>query len=222
QRMIARCLQRSVDAAKHASALVADVRHLAMQRRCAHHFAAESLSDRLMAQAHPEDRCGRRGLRDEIEANASLIRRAGARRQHDGLGLERHHIGDGNLVVAMHGDIGPQPAEIVEKVEGEAVVIVDQNDHVSPLQQGFTVPSEGGQAAGLLCGYWPRLATLAKRRASSAARNKAFALLMHSCCSKSGSLSATMPAPACTYMVPSLVRAVRRTMHVSIDPAAEK
>jgi hypothetical protein len=63
----------------------------------------------------------------------AFVRRAGARRQHNGLGLERHHIGDGNLVVAMHGDIGPQPAEIVEKVEGEAVVIVDQNDHVSPL-----------------------------------------------------------------------------------------
>lgn len=37
--------------------------------------------------------------------------------------------------------------------------------------------------------YCPRLAALAKRRASSAARNSAFALLMHSCCSKAGSES---------------------------------
>ena len=31
-----------------------------------------------------------------------------------------------------------------------------------------------------------------------------------------------MPAPACTYMVPSLISAVRSTMQLSISPAAEK
>src|SRR5262245_45873330 len=46
--------------------------------------------------------------------------------------------------------------------------------------------------------YWPRFAALAKRRASSAARNRALALFTHSSCSKAGSESATMPAPACT------------------------
>jgi hypothetical protein len=33
----------------------------------------------------------------------------------------------------MHDNVGPQPAKIMEKVEGEAVVVVDQDDHVSPL-----------------------------------------------------------------------------------------
>src|SRR5256885_1590311 len=70
--------------------------------------------------------------------------------------------------------------------------------------------------------YCPRLAALAKRRASSAARNSAFALLTHSCCSNAGSESATMPAPACTYITPSFTNAVRSTMQVSISPLAEK
>src|SRR6185312_5152956 len=70
--------------------------------------------------------------------------------------------------------------------------------------------------------HCPRLAALANLRASSAARNSALALLMHSCCSVSGSLSATMPAPACTYILPSLISAVRKTMQVYISPAAEK
>src|SRR5262249_49999920 len=196
QRMVARCLQRPIDAAKHARAGVADFRYLAMKGCSAHHLPAKDLTDRLMAEAHTEDRRRRRGLCDEIKTNAGLIRRTGARREHDGVRRECHNAGDGNLVITVHNNVGPQPAKIMEKVEGEAVVIVDQDDHVSPLQQGFTVPSEGGQAAGLLRGYWPRLAALAKRRASSAARNRAFALLMHSCCSKSGSLSATIPAPA--------------------------
>ena len=34
-----------------------------------------------------------------------------------------------DLVVAMHGDLRAQPAEIVDEVEGEAVVVVDQDDH---------------------------------------------------------------------------------------------
>jgi hypothetical protein len=35
----------------------------------------------------------------------------------------------------------------MEEVEGKAVVVVDQDDHVSPLCQGFTVGPEGGQGA---------------------------------------------------------------------------
>jgi Transposase domain (DUF772) len=70
--------------------------------------------------------------------------------------------------------------------------------------------------------HCPRRAALAKRLASSAARNSALALFTHSCCSAFGLESATMPAPACTYMVPSLTSAVRSTIAVSMSPAAEK
>src|SRR5207342_301453 len=52
QRVIARRLQRAVDTAKHASAFMADIGHLAVQWSCAHHFAAKGLTDRLMAEAH--------------------------------------------------------------------------------------------------------------------------------------------------------------------------
>src|SRR5689334_11893212 len=122
----------------------------------------------------------------------------------------------------MHGNMGPKPAQVMEQVEGEAVVIVDQDDHVFPPIQGLKTHDTGGQGARTGVGYCPRLAALAKRRASSAARNRAFALLMHSCCSKSGTLSATMPAPAWTNIFPSFTSAVRNAMQVSISPAAEK
>src|SRR5512139_1989278 len=220
--MVARSLQRSVDATENSCTRVPDLRHLAVDRRRAHDFAPESLPDRLMAKTDTEDRDGRSGLADKVETDAGFIWSTGAWRKHDCFRLRRHHFADRNFIVAMHGNVGLQPCQIMEEVEGEAVVIVDEDDHVPPCCQGFTVGPEGGQAACFGGGYWPRLAALAKRRASSAARNSAFALLMHSCCSKSGSLSATMPAPACTYILPSLINAVRSTMHVSISPAAEK
>src|SRR5262249_17799378 len=55
QRMIARGLERAVDAAEHAAALMLDRRQLAMHRdRRPHHLAAEDLPDRLVAEADPE------------------------------------------------------------------------------------------------------------------------------------------------------------------------
>ncbi len=68
-------------------------------------------------------------LLDQVEADAGLVRRAGAGRQHDCLGLGGQHLIDADLVVAMHGDVGSKPAQIVDEVEGEAVVVVDQHDH---------------------------------------------------------------------------------------------
>ena len=57
QRVIARRLERAVDAAEHACAAVADLGELAVHRqRRAHDLAAEGLADRLMAEADAEDR----------------------------------------------------------------------------------------------------------------------------------------------------------------------
>ena len=67
--------------------------------------------------------------RDQIEADAGLLGRAGAGRQHDGVGVGGDHGAARHLVVAMHLDLRPQLTEIVHQVEGEAVVIVDQADH---------------------------------------------------------------------------------------------
>jgi hypothetical protein len=33
----------------------------------------------------------------------------------------------------MDDNIRPQPSQIVEEVKGEAVIVVDQDDHVPPL-----------------------------------------------------------------------------------------
>src|SRR5262249_32626547 len=70
--------------------------------------------------------------------------------------------------------------------------------------------------------WLPRYDALANRFASSAARNSALALSTHSCCSDFGLESATMPAPAWTYILPLRISAVRSTMQLSSSPAAEK
>ena len=131
QRMIARRLERPVDAAEHA------VRPRGGSRRaCRASAPARARPCRRTPGRSPDGRGRRRGsgcvgaaLLDQVEADAGLVRRAGAGRQHDRLGLAREHVVDRDLVVAMHDDVRPQLAQVVDEVEGEAVVVVDQQDH---------------------------------------------------------------------------------------------
>src|SRR5262249_40756379 len=79
----------------------------------------------------------------------------------------------------------------------------------------FACGCEARSASNLVrrrCYRLPRGASPAKRTASSAALNSALAFCRHSACSALGLLSATMPAPACTCITPSLTSAVRSTM----------
>ncbi len=73
---------------------VEDAGDLAVHRRGrADHLAAECLADRLMAEADAEDRDFARGGGDQVQADAGLVRRAWAGRQHDRFRLAREGVG---------------------------------------------------------------------------------------------------------------------------------
>ena len=131
QRMVARRLERAVDAAKHARALMPHLGKLAMHRlRRAHDVAAERLADRLMAEADAEDRNG--SARPCSIRSRQMPASFGVQGPGDSTiasGFAAEHVLDRDLVVAMHGHVRPEPAQIMDEVEGEAVVIVDQHDH---------------------------------------------------------------------------------------------
>ena len=76
-------------------------------RRSAHDGSAKGLADRLVAQANPQHGDARRGLGDELETDAGVARRAWTRRQHDRLGLHRHHLIGCDFVVAVNHDVRP-------------------------------------------------------------------------------------------------------------------
>src|SRR5580704_5422744 len=69
------------------------------------------------------------GAGNQIEADAGFFRRAGAGRQHNGVRTGGDDVAAGDLVVAIHLDLRPKFTEIVNEVEGEAVIVVDQEDH---------------------------------------------------------------------------------------------
>ena len=102
-----------------------------------HDPAAESLADRLMAQADTHDWSLAGGGGHQVEADAGLIRIAGTGRQHDALGLQVESVLDCERVVAPDLDFCPKLSQEMEEVVGKAVVVVDQQKHINYLP-GFS------------------------------------------------------------------------------------
>ena len=130
QRVIARHLELVGQALEQPCAAIADRRQLAVHRLGrADHLAAVDLADRLVAEADAEQRDRRPGLGDQVEADAGLVGRARPRRQHDRLRLHADRRVDGDLVVAEDLARRTELAQEVDEVIGEAVVVIDQEQH---------------------------------------------------------------------------------------------
>jgi len=43
----------------------------------------------------------------------------------------------------MDDNVSPEPSQIVDEVEGEAIVVIDQNDHVAPVGKVYGAPLGG-------------------------------------------------------------------------------
>src|SRR5581483_1217444 len=96
-------------------------------------------------------------------------------------------------VVAMDDDVRAELGEEVHEVVRERVVVVDHQDAHQPR------PS-----------------------ARSIAASSAASLRRHSSCSAAGSLSATMPAPACSSARPSCSTIVLIAIHASSGPSGSE
>src|SRR5690606_13178095 len=79
----------------------------------------------------------RRKARQNGQADAGLVGRAGAGRKDDGFGRALGDLVERDTVVAHHFGLRSKLSEIVGEVVGEAVVIIDHQDaRGSPLAAG--------------------------------------------------------------------------------------
>ena len=86
--------------------------------------------DRLVAEAHAQDRHLAVQVAHNLERAAGLARRTRPGRKHDRLRLHAANVGDVDRIVAHDASSPAQPLEIAGQVEDEAVVVVDEQDHV--------------------------------------------------------------------------------------------
>src|SRR5215210_3297712 len=129
ERVVAADHERRREPGEQAGAVVIDVRGLAVHGHVADHRAAEGLRERLVAQADAERRDARLGKpAHHLDADARLVRRAGARRDHRAVPGALEQLLDGDGVVADHVQLRAQLAEVLDEVVGERVVVVDDED----------------------------------------------------------------------------------------------
>ena len=91
--------------------------------------AAVDVADALVSQADAEDGEARADFQDDVVGDAGFLRRAGAGRDDDGFGLEGLDFGDGDFVVALDDGFRAKFAELLDKVVGERVVVIDDEEH---------------------------------------------------------------------------------------------
>jgi hypothetical protein len=119
-----------LDLGKNARPIVPDTRRLPVHDLPRpHHLAAERLADGLVAEADAEDRHAAGETRDGSERDARLVRRARPGREDD---VGRRQLLDPfhrQLVVAEHAHFGTELFEVLHKVEGKRIVVVDHQHH---------------------------------------------------------------------------------------------
>jgi hypothetical protein len=91
---------------------------------------AKGLRDCLMPEAYPEQRRPSVGTSgDHFERYARSVWRPRSRRDQEAVGAARQRLGRADLAAAHHLHLGPEFAQVSDEVPGEAVVIVDDQDH---------------------------------------------------------------------------------------------
>jgi hypothetical protein len=134
QRMVARAGQRTGQPAKDALVRVLHRRHLAVHQLLrVHDAAAESLADRLMAEADAEQGNPAGKLANRRQRDAGLRRRAGPGEMTSKAGFRRAISAIADGIVAEDPDFLPQLAKILHEVVGKGVVVVDHQQHAASL-----------------------------------------------------------------------------------------
>src|SRR6202022_1622554 len=139
QGVIAGCHERAWDTSKDGLLAVKHARHLSMHHlRGAPHLAAVRFAQTLVTQANAESRQRRVQLEQEILADTCIGRCSRPGREHGGDRSQLPDVGERDLVVSTDDDLLAQLTEVLNKVVGERVVVVDHQHyvlavHVSPL-----------------------------------------------------------------------------------------
>ncbi len=128
--MVARCGKRVRQLAENIFVVVMNLTRFAVKQfRRADDFAAERSADGLMAEANSKDGKFTGEALDQFHGNARFLRRARAGRNHDAFRLSADNFFHGDFVVAMHFDLATQLTEILGKVVGERIVVVQKQNH---------------------------------------------------------------------------------------------
>lgn len=128
--MIAGAGQRRRQTGEDPLGVVLDRADLAVHQLAgAHHLAAKGLANSLMAQADAKDGHLAGHVLDERNQNTGFAWRAGPGRKQNAVGAECLNLFGRQLVIAAYHDLGAQFSQVLHKVVGKRIVVVENEDH---------------------------------------------------------------------------------------------
>ena len=101
----------------------------------AHDATAEVVAHGLVPEADAEEWDAAGESLDHGEGDAGLGGRARARRNEYTRWFQSEGLGRGDLVVAEHPLLHPEVAKVLDQVEGERVVVVDDEEHGGLIEE---------------------------------------------------------------------------------------
>ena len=140
--MISSCRHRRGEAAKDGLAIVLNRTGFAVhQMPGANDLPAEGRTNGLVSKANSEQRhfalifitivAPGRKMADQFDADAGLLRSAWSGGDDNSLGVHRLDLLNANFVIAADLDLSTEFAQVLDKVVGKRIVIVEDEDHVS-------------------------------------------------------------------------------------------
>jgi hypothetical protein len=91
-----------------------------------------------VAEADTEDGNFSAEMPNHIATDTRIGGRAGSGGDDDFFGSELLDVGNGNLVVALHKELGTKFPKVLNEVVGERIVVIDDEDHASEEKRGLT------------------------------------------------------------------------------------
>jgi hypothetical protein len=106
----------------------------------ANYLTAKGRADGLMSEADAQHRniSFGREMPDQFDADARFLWSARSGRNHDALGMHRFDPLDGHFIVAANLNLGAQFAKILDEVVSERIVVIEDEDHVTIIERGWT------------------------------------------------------------------------------------
>src|SRR5579884_383957 len=95
----------------------------------ANYSSAECRPDRLMSETDAQYGNFPGKLLDQLNRDSRLVGRAGAGRDHDLARMQFAHLVHGDLIIATNLHLFSGLANVLHEIEGERIVVVENEDH---------------------------------------------------------------------------------------------
>ena len=144
--MVAPGLEGTGDPCIELAPIVGNRARLAVERMCAPDLSPQGETDRLVAEADPEDRDLAALASNQVDRDAPIFGMTRSGRDNDPGWSEIIDLLQRDPVVPVDNRVGPQLTDELHEVVGKGIVVIDDEYHDAPPAPSFPARAERSSA----------------------------------------------------------------------------